>query len=74
MVRAGGNTWASPKFFLDVKKGASEDHAIMLTNMMLALGLDTYLCTGRAWVQYMDDQTDEMVEKVGDEEHVWVMV
>lgn len=57
-----------------MKKGASEDHAIMLTNMMLALGLDTYLCTGRAWVQYMDDQTDEMVEQVGDEEHVWVMV
>jgi len=30
--------WASPKFFLDVKKGQSEDHAIFLANMFLGLG------------------------------------
>ena len=39
--------WASPKFFLDVKKGQSEDHAIFLANMFLGLGYDTYLAVGR---------------------------
>eukprot|EP00656_Telonema_subtile_P053009 TRINITY_DN7544_c0_g3_i2.p1 TRINITY_DN7544_c0_g3~~TRINITY_DN7544_c0_g3_i2.p1 ORF type:complete len:459 (+),score=147.33 TRINITY_DN7544_c0_g3_i2:365-1741(+) len=73
-VGDGDNSWASPKFFLDVKKGDSEDHAIMLTNMLLGLGYDTYLCTGRALCTTFDEMTDEEVTGPSEDEHVWVMV
>ena len=33
--------------FLDVKKGASEDHAVLQCSLFLGLGLDAYLAVGR---------------------------
>ena len=45
--------------FLDVKKGASEDHAILQCNLFLGLGLDAYLAIGRL--------------PGGVQQHVWVM-
>eukprot|EP00658_Telonema_sp_P-2_P055407 TRINITY_DN4404_c0_g1_i2.p1 TRINITY_DN4404_c0_g1~~TRINITY_DN4404_c0_g1_i2.p1 ORF type:complete len:683 (-),score=153.90 TRINITY_DN4404_c0_g1_i2:164-2212(-) len=73
-VGDGDNSWASPKFFLDVKKGDAEDHAIMLANMLLGLQFDTYLCTGRAFVRIVDEATDEETIGPSEDEHVWVMV
>ena len=39
--------WSSPNYFLDVKKGASEDHAILQCNLFLGLGLDAYIAIGK---------------------------
>ena len=39
--------WSSPNYFMDVKKGASEDHAILQCNMFLGMGLDAYIAIGR---------------------------
>jgi hypothetical protein len=43
----GEELWSSPNYFLDVKKGASEDHAILQCNLFLGLGLDAYIAVGR---------------------------
>ena len=40
--------WSSPNYFMDVKKGASEDHAILQCNLFLGMGLDAYLAIGRS--------------------------
>ena len=49
--------WSSPNYFMDVKKGASEDHAILQCNLFLGMGIDAYIAIGRhthaharAWV------------------------
>jgi len=55
----GEELWSSPNYFLDVKKGASEDHAILQCNLFLGLGLDAYLAIGRL--------------PGGSTQHVWVM-
>lgn len=39
--------WSSPNYFMDVKKGASEDHAILQANLFLGMGLDAYIAIGR---------------------------
>lgn len=39
--------WSSPNYFLDAKKGASEDHAILQANLFLGLGSDAYLAIGK---------------------------
>ena len=39
--------WSNPNYFMEVKKGASEDHAILLANLFLGMGLDAYLAIGR---------------------------
>ena len=36
-----------------------QDHAILLVNLMLGLGLDAYLCVGRGICKYIDEITDE---------------
>jgi len=74
-VDTGGDEdcWSSPKFFLDVKKGQSEDHAIFLTNMFLGLSLDTYLAVGRSKIKTIDELTDEFEITPGDGDHVWVV-
>ena len=55
----GEELWSSPNYFLDVKKGASEDHAILQCNLFLGLGIDAYLALGRL--------------PGGIQQHVWVM-
>ena len=55
----GEELWSSPNYFLDVKKGASEDHAILQCNLFLGLGLDAYLAIGKL--------------PGGVQQHVWVM-
>jgi hypothetical protein len=51
--------WSSPTYFLDVRKGASEDHAILMCNLFLGLGLDAYLAIGKL--------------PGGIQQHVWVV-
>lgn len=41
------DVWQSPNFFLEVRKGDMEDHAILLCNLLLGLGMDAYVCVGR---------------------------
>lgn len=67
------DAWASPKFFLDIKKGDEEDHAILLCNLFLGLSMDTYMCVGHGKIQWQDEFSDEVVVKPTDEQHVWVM-
>ena len=62
--RSGGGggaeeLWSSPNYFLDVKKGASEDHAVLQASLFLGLGLDAYIAIGRL--------------PGGVQQHVWVM-
>ena len=40
--------WSNPNYFMEVKKGASEDHAILQCNLFLGMGLDAYLAIGRS--------------------------
>ena len=49
---------ASTNFFLDIKKGSTLEHAMLLTNLFLGMSLDAYLCIGKT-----------MYGK----EHAWVM-
>lgn len=51
--------WLSPNYFLDVKKGGAEDHAVLLCNLLLGMGMDAYLAVGRL--------------KGGIVQHVWVL-
>jgi len=39
--------WTSPNFFMEIKKGDSEDHAILMFNLFLGIDLDVYLCRGK---------------------------
>ena len=47
-AKAGGlsdgvmELWSSPNYFMDVKKGASEDHAILQCNLFLGMRLDPH--------------------------------
>eukprot|EP00002_Diphylleia_rotans_P023250 TRINITY_DN4570_c0_g1_i1.p1 TRINITY_DN4570_c0_g1~~TRINITY_DN4570_c0_g1_i1.p1 ORF type:complete len:981 (-),score=223.06 TRINITY_DN4570_c0_g1_i1:236-3178(-) len=41
------DVWMSPARFLDMKKGDSEEHAILMTNLLLGIGYDAYCCIGR---------------------------
>ena len=47
-AKAGGlsdgvmELWSSPNYFMDVKKGASEDHAILQCNLFLGTRLDPH--------------------------------
>ena len=56
------DVWQSPTFFLEMRKGDSEDHALLMCNLFLGLGLDAYVCVGR-----LKDQSEN------DKRHVWVM-
>ena len=67
------DAWASPKFFLDIKKGDSEDHALLLCNLFLGLSIDSYVCCGRANIRVVDDVTDESSIVPSEEIHSWVM-
>jgi hypothetical protein len=40
------DVWTSPAFFLQTRKGDSEEHALVLCNMFLGMGLDAYVCVG----------------------------
>ena len=57
------NVWQSPNFFMELKRGDFEDHAIYLCNLLLGMNLDAYVCCGRLHTA-----------KKGDKRHVWVMV
>eukprot|EP00698_Gefionella_okellyi_P002914 TRINITY_DN12762_c0_g1_i1.p1 TRINITY_DN12762_c0_g1~~TRINITY_DN12762_c0_g1_i1.p1 ORF type:complete len:1081 (-),score=206.26 TRINITY_DN12762_c0_g1_i1:6-3248(-) len=52
------DVWSSPNFFMTLKKGDSEDRAVVLCNLFLGLDKDAYVCVGR--------------NKHGDT-HTWVM-
>lgn len=56
------DVWTTPEFFQAVKKGDSEDHAILMCNLFLGLekyhGTEAYLCLG---------------ETTEGDEHTWVM-
>eukprot|EP01028_Stygiella_incarcerata_P009678 TRINITY_DN463_c0_g3_i2.p1 TRINITY_DN463_c0_g3~~TRINITY_DN463_c0_g3_i2.p1 ORF type:complete len:796 (+),score=226.10 TRINITY_DN463_c0_g3_i2:244-2631(+) len=57
-----GNTdvWTSPNFFLNIRKGDSEDHAILMGNLLLGNDEDAYLCLGTT--------------HSGVKNHVWIMI
>jgi len=57
------DVWQSPTFFLEMRKGDFEDHALLMCNLFLGLELDAYVCVGR------------LIEGSGEGEkrHVWVM-
>jgi len=67
------DAWATPRFFLDIKKGDEEDHAILLCNLFLGLSMDAYVCIGHGKVVAVDEFTDEETIQATDEQHVWVM-
>eukprot|EP00762_Andalucia_godoyi_P004171 ANDGO_06281.mRNA.1 Rabphilin-1 len=52
--------WTTPTFFLSVRKGDSEDHAILMVNLLLGMGKDAYLCYGKS--------------RSGVDKYVWVLV
>lgn len=68
-----GDSWASPKFFLDIKKGDEEDHAILLTNLFLGLSMDAYMCLGHGKVQMTEEFSDDVTVGPTKQMHVWVM-
>lgn len=41
------DVWQSPPFFMEMRKGDMEDHALLMCNLFLGLGLDAYVCVGR---------------------------
>ncbi|KAJ5074351.1 centrosomal protein of 76 kda [Anaeramoeba ignava] len=43
------DVWCSPNFFLDLKKGSAEEHAMLIVNMLLGLGLKAYFCYGKTY-------------------------
>eukprot|EP00300_Choanocystis_sp_HF-7_P006880 c14959_g1_i3.p1 GENE.c14959_g1_i3~~c14959_g1_i3.p1 ORF type:complete len:871 (-),score=162.13 c14959_g1_i3:617-3202(-) len=43
----GGEYWTTPNFFMDMKKGDADSHAIMLCNLFLGMQLDAYVCVGK---------------------------
>ena len=57
------DVWQAPNFFMELRKGDFEDHAIYLCNLLLGIKLDAYVCVGRLYEA-----------KRGDKRHVWVMV
>jgi len=54
--------WQAPPFFMEMRKGDMEDHALLMCNLLLGLGLDAYVCVGRL-------EGSKELEK----RHVWVM-
>lgn len=56
------DVWQSPTFFLEMRKGDCEDHALLMCNLLLGQGRDAYVCVGR-----LHDASE------GDKRHVWVM-
>ena len=57
------DVWQAPNFFMELRKGDFEDHAIYLCNLLLGLKIDAYVCVGR-----LHDA------KRGEKRHVWVLV
>lgn len=57
------DVWQAPNFFMELRKGDFEDHAIYLCNLLLGMNIDAYVCIGRLHEA-----------KKGDKRHVWVMV
>ena len=41
--RGATEIWSTPNHFVDLKEGASEDHAILQCNLFLGMGLDAYV-------------------------------
>lgn len=60
IYKGQSDVWTSPNFFLDLRKGDAEDHAILMCNVMLGSGMDAYLCVGTT--------------RSGVRDYVWVMV
>ena len=56
------DVWQSPTFFLEIRKGDFEDHALLMCNLLLGLGMDAYVCVGRL-----------KGANEGEKRHVWVM-
>jgi len=63
------DVWQSPPFFLEMRKGDYEDHALLFCNLLLGLTnenneplVDAYVCVGR-----LKDTGEK------DKRHVWVM-
>jgi len=56
------DVWQTPLFFMEMRKGDFEDHALLMCNLFLGLGLDAYVCVGR-----LADTSE------GEKRHVWVM-
>eukprot|EP00771_Trimastix_marina_P002799 gnl/Trimastix_PCT/3960.p1 GENE.gnl/Trimastix_PCT/3960~~gnl/Trimastix_PCT/3960.p1 ORF type:complete len:1262 (-),score=290.99 gnl/Trimastix_PCT/3960:175-3960(-) len=40
--------WMSPKFILQIGKGDDCDHSVLLCSLFLSIGMDAYVCRGRA--------------------------
>ena len=57
--------WADPFHFMTKLRGDFKDHAILLCNFFLELGVDAYVCIGTA-------KRSPAQEKI-DQPHVWVM-
>lgn len=61
--------WFNLHTFLAINKGDSENHAILLCNILLGFGLDSYVCLGtklktntpHAWVATVSDNYREVV-------------
>jgi len=56
------DVWQSPSFFLEMRKGDFEDHALLMCNLFLGLGEDAYVCVGRV-----------KGATANEKRHVWVM-
>lgn len=41
------DVWQSPPFFMMMRQGDTEDHALLMCNLLLGLNLDAYVCVGR---------------------------
>ena len=41
-VTRAAEVWSTPNYFIDLKEGASEDHAILQCSLFLGMGLDAY--------------------------------
>mmetsp|Transcript_45249 Transcript_45249/g.125472 ORF Transcript_45249/g.125472 Transcript_45249/m.125472 type:complete len:800 (+) Transcript_45249:3-2402(+) len=54
--------WQTPPFFMEMRKGDMEDHALLLCNLFLGLNMDAYVCIGRLFGA-----------KELEKRHVWVM-
>ncbi|KAJ5074038.1 centrosomal protein of 76 kda [Anaeramoeba ignava] len=40
------DVWCTQNFFLGIRKGSAEEHAMLLVNILLGLGMDAYFCYG----------------------------
>jgi len=63
--------WHAPSFILQTRKGAAQDHAVVLCSLLWGQGMDAYVCKGT--VHAMMPAAEGHAAQMQLVEHCWVM-